>query len=111
MARQDMCRAEHAADCDSVTSSLEVSPEQTTAAGWKWNGGQTLASLFSSLRTEDHTGDKRLKKWDSQKVGHQMRPKRATHTGRAFTTELIGAGQCAALLYLLNIGQCQSLNL
>lgn len=57
-------------------------------------GGQTLASLFSSLRTEDQTGGKRLKKWDSQQVSHPMRPKRAPHTSRAFTTELIGVGQC-----------------
>lgn len=57
-------------------------------------GGQTLASLFSSLRTEDQTGGKRLKKWDSQQVSHPMRPKRAPDTSRAFTTELIGVGQC-----------------
>lgn len=74
-------------------------------------GGQTLASLLSSLRTEDQTGGKQLKKWNSQNVGHQMRPKRATHTRRAFTTELIGADQCAPVLYLLNVGQCQSSNL
>lgn len=40
-----------------------------------------------------------------------MRPKRAPHTRRAFTTELIDAGQCATFLYLLIVGQCQSLNL